>query len=120
MNESKEKIYCFDSSIFIALNRINNYIPIPDVWKELDILFQSGLLISHIYVYNEFNPDFLGKWVKNRKKYFIGETKNQINNVRQILAKFSGLIDPGMEKNQADPWIITLALEKNEEVSLFG
>ena len=125
MNESKTKIYCFDSSIFITLNRVNNILPVPDIWKELDHLLKNGRLISHIYVYNEFNPDcekpdFLGKWVKSRKKYFIGVTEDQINHVRQILSEFHQLINPDTEKNQADPWIIALAMEKNEENSLFG
>lgn len=125
MNELKTKIYCFDSSIFITLNRVNNILPVPDIWIELDNLLKKGRLISHIYVYNEFNPnsqkpDFLGKWVKDRKKYFMAETEAQFNHIRLILAKFSRLIDPNKEKNQADPWIIALAMEKNEENSLFG
>ncbi|MBU0713692.1 DUF4411 family protein [bacterium] len=120
MNEPKEKVYCFDSSIFIGLNRIHGFIPMPDIWEELDHLFLSGRLISHIFVYNEFNPDFLGKWAKDREKYFMNITENQFVTVSQILARFDKLIDPNKEKNQADPWIIALAMEKNQENSLFG
>lgn len=124
MNESKTKIYCFDSSVFIAINRVNTYFPIPDVWEEVDKLFQTGRLISHIYVYNEFHPDcqkpdFLGKWIKSRKRYFIQETEKQIYFVRQLLEKYERFIDPGKEKNEADPWVIALVMEKNEENSLF-
>lgn len=125
MSESKTRVYCFDSSIFITINRINNIFPVPDIWNELDTLFKNGRLISHIYVYNEFQPgsqksDFLGKWVKERKKYFIHESETQIKFVRQILGRFNRLIDPNKERNQADPWIIALAMEKNKENSLFG
>ncbi len=125
MNSEKEKIYCFDASVFIALNRVNLYIPIPDIWNELDKLFLSGRLISHEYVYDEFNPgsknpDFLAKWIKDRKRYFVGTTEKQFQLVERILGRFDRLIDPEKEKNQADPWIIALAIEKNQEVTLFG
>lgn len=124
MSESKTRIYCFDSSIFIAVNRVHSYIPVPDVWEKLDTLFNNGRLISHIYVYNEFhtnsrNPDFLAKWVKNRKRYFVRETEKQFNYIRQILAKFERFINPESEKNEADPWVVALAMEKNAENSLF-
>ncbi|MFA4906999.1 MAG: DUF4411 family protein [archaeon] len=125
MNNDLEKIYCFDASIFIALNRINNFFPVPDIWDELEHLFNSDRLISHIYVYEEFKPerekpDFLAKWIKNKKKYFYGITEKQIQLTRRILEKFPDLIDYKREKNQADPWLIALAIEKNEEISLFG
>lgn len=121
MSNELEKIYCFDSSIFITLNRISNFIPIPDIWSELENLFDSDRLISHIYVYEELEkPDFLGKWIKEKKKYFFRITEKQIQLTRRILGKFPDLIDYKREKNQADPWLIALAIEKNEEISLFG
>lgn len=84
----------------------------------------SGKLISHEYVYDEFftessKPDFISKWIKNRKQYFYSVSDSQIELVQNILKKFPKLIDPEKEKNQADPWIIALAKEKMEELSLF-
>jgi hypothetical protein len=41
------------------------------------------------------------------------------NLTEKIIRKFPGLIDPEKEKNQADPWIIALAIEKNEDNTIF-
>ena len=125
MNNIQAKIYCFDASIFITLNRINNFISIPDIWDELEQMFISDRLISHRYVYEEFNPerkkpDFIAKWIKDKKQYFYDITPRQIQLTRNILQKFPDLIDYKREKNQADPWLIALAIEKNEEIPLFG
>lgn len=125
MSSNQDKIYCFDSSIFISLNRIHNYVPIPDVWDELEKLFKAGRLISHEFVYDEFNPerknpDFLAKWIKDKKGYFFGITDKQVELTAKILEKFPSLIDSENEKDQADPWIVALAIEKMEEITLFG
>lgn len=125
MSSNQEKIYCFDSSIFISLNRIHNYVPIPDVWDELEKLFKAGRLISHEFVYDEFNPerknpDFLAKWIKDKKGYFFGITDKQVELTAKILEKFPSLIDSENENDQADPWIVALAIEKMEEITLFG
>lgn len=122
---NQEKIYCFDSSIFISLNRIQNYVPIPNVWQELEKLFNAGKIISHEFVYEEFNPerknpDFIAKWIKDKKGYFLGITDKQSKKVEEILQKFPDFIDAEKENDQADPWIIALAIEKMEEVTLFG
>lgn len=124
MSSNQEKIYCFDSSIFISLNRIHNYVPILDVWDELEKLFKAGRLISHEFVYDEFNPerknpDFLAKWIKDKKQYFLGITDKQVELTGKILEKFPTLINSENEKNQADPWIVALAIEKMEEITLF-
>lgn len=120
MSDGKEKIYCFDMSVFAALNKIHNYVPIPDAWDELEKLFKAGKIISHEYVFDEILPgDFIGKWIQNKKQYFIGLTDKQFENVEKILKKFPDFIDPQKEKNQADPWVIALAMEKAEEQNLF-
>jgi hypothetical protein len=38
---NEEKIYCIDTSVFLQLHFINKIIPIPDVWKEFDLLFNQ-------------------------------------------------------------------------------
>jgi hypothetical protein len=121
MNNSYEKIYCFDTSVFTSLNRIQNIIPIPDLWYLLDSLFKSNRIISHEYVFDEINPnDFLGKWIQDKLRYFLGLSEKQIELTTKILEKFPDLIDTEKEKNQADPWVIALAIEKSEEITLFG
>ena len=122
---NQEKIYCFDSSVFISLNRVHQILSISDIWSELEKLFKSGRLISHEFVYEEFNPegnrsDFIAKWIKDKKGYFFEITDRQAELTAKILEKFPTFIDSENEKDQADPWIIALAIEKMEEVTLFG
>ncbi|MGA2298963.1 MAG: DUF4411 family protein [FCB group bacterium] len=121
MSDSQNKIFCFDTSVFISLNRIHNIIPIPDFWDMLDDLFKNGKIISHEYVFDEIKPgDFIGKWIQDKHQYFIGLSDKQFQNVEKILKMFPDFIDTEKEKNQADPWIIALAMEKSEEDNLFG
>lgn len=124
MSSGKDEIYCFDSSAFIALNRAHNTIPVPDLWKELDKLFKAGKIISHELVFDEIHPgrkspDFLEKWIGDKKGYFIGITEKQSEVVTAILNSYPTLIDYKKERNEADPWLIALAVEKAEEVTLF-
>jgi len=124
MNEIT-KIYCVDSSAFFHLHYIHKLISINSVWSELDKLFEEGKIISHEYVFDEFysessKRDFIQKWIENKKKYFLPLTDRQFDIVNGILEKFPDLIDPEKEKNQADPWLIALALELMKDTSLFG
>jgi len=117
MSDGKEKIYCFDTSVFASLNRIHNIIPIPDFWELLEKLFKDGKIISHEYVFDEILPgDFIGKWIQDKKEYFIELSDKQFENVEKILNQFPEFIDPQKEKNQADPWVIALAIEKSESL----
>jgi hypothetical protein len=125
MNSEQSKIYCLDSSAFIQLHIANKIVPIPDLWVELEKLFASGKIISHEFVFDELNPntakpDFIASWVYNKKASFHRVTEKQTELVTKILNQFPTFIDPEREKNEADPWVIALAIEKMEEETLFG
>ncbi len=124
MNSKLKSIYCFDTSAFIQLHIANKVIPIPDLWSELSDFFALGKIISHEFVFEEINPktakpDFIAKWIENKQKYFFPISDKQIELVSKILGKFPDLIDPEKEKNEADPWLIALALEKMDDLHLF-
>lgn len=124
--ESKKYLYCFDSSAFMALNRTSNdvyEIPIA-VWEQLEEMMKDGKIISHELVFNEIDskskkPDFLARWVRDKKEYFLETTSSQISIVQDIIIKFPRLIDYRCEREQADPWLIALAIEKSKEQTLF-
>jgi len=93
------------------------------IWNLLDELFQSDKIISHDFVFKEISPDtkkpdYLATWIKDKKKYFFGITERQTILVTSILEKFPGIIDPDKESDEADPWLIALALEKRESEAL--
>lgn len=122
----KKRIYIFDTSAFITLSRTSeNVIKIPDLlWRHLEKMLESGEIISHRVVFNEINsnrknPDFITQWVKDKVDYFLLKTDFQRVQIPQIVQRFPGLIDYQSEKEQADPWLIALALEKSQEENLF-
>lgn len=125
-SRKKKNIYCFDSSAFIALNRTSDsVIKIPEsVWDHIEDMMNNGQLISHQIVFNELtsfskNPDFVAKWIEDKKQFFYPKTDFQIVKVADIISKFPGLIDYKSEKEEADPWLIALALEQSKKDNLF-
>lgn len=122
----QKKIYCFDTSAFLALSRTHETIIKLDeeVWVHLEKMMEDGSLISHDIVYDEIisgtkNPPQIVKWIAKNKRYFLPKTDSQRVQVPLIVRKFPNLIDSAREKEQADPWLIALALEKGKEETLF-
>ncbi|HEY4963563.1 MAG TPA: DUF4411 family protein [Candidatus Saccharimonadales bacterium] len=116
-----ERIYIIDSSIFIELNRINeNSIEIPKpVWDKLDELLTSGKIISHRYVYEEIvsaskDPDKVSAWLAPKKEYFPLETPEQVAYMIEVVQKYPKLVKPENEKEDADPWLVALAIDNNK------
>lgn len=120
-------LYCFDTSAFITLGKTNERVmKLPSaLWDRLEKMMQEGEIISHIVVFDELktdskNPDFIAKWIKDKKEYFLSKTPDQIKSVGEIIGNFPNLIDPESETEQADPWVIALAIERSKELTLFG
>lgn len=122
----EKKIYCFDTSAFVTLSRTSeNIIELPKtLWEHLEAMMESGAIISHRLVFDEINnnsknPDFITKWIADKKKCFLSRTDAQIMQIPKIVEKFPTLIDYTYEREQADPWLIALAIEKSRENKLF-
>jgi len=126
MSESIENvIFCIDSSSFIYLHRFYPPDFSKDIWNEFEVLFDQDKIISHIIVFEELttsskNKDDLTKWIIPKRKYFKDYSLKQVYYVSQIINRFPGLIDPGREKDQADPWLIALAIEEQSQIQLFN
>ena len=124
--KKQKKVYSFDTSAFLALSRTDEKVIKLDeaVWDHLKKMMENGSLISHYIVYDEIisgakNPPQIVKWIENNKKYFLSKTDTQRVQVPDIVRRFPGLIDPAREKEQADPWLIALAVEKSKDENLF-
>ncbi len=127
LSTSTKKIYCFDTSAFVTLSRTSeNIINIPEeLWNHLDEMVKDGGIISHRTVFEEIvskskKPDLVSAWLLDKEKYFRNKTQFQIDTVLKIISNFPDLIDSESEHEQADPWIIALAIEKTGEDPLFG
>jgi Domain of unknown function (DUF4411) len=126
IEHKKKRIYCFDTSSFLALSRTNeNVIRIPEsLWGHLEEMMKAGELISHRIVYDEImsgtkNPPFIMQWLKDKKAFFLSKTDAQRGAIPDIVKRFPDLIDAKRENEQADPWLIALAMEKSAEETLF-
>ncbi len=124
-----KKIYCFDTSAFVNLSKTSeDVIHIPnELWDYLEKMIKKGEVISHKIVFDELvtkskKPEkvFISRWIRDKGKYFSNKTQFQIDTVSKIVSKFNGLIDPECEHEQADPWIIALAIQKVNDSPLFG
>jgi len=116
----KNALFCIDASTFITMEK--HYPPrlANALWIEFDTLFDQGNIISHSIVFDEITTnskyaDHLTKWILPKRNYFKSFSKVQIQYVPQIIKKFPGLIDANSEKDQADPWLIALAIEMDRE-----
>jgi hypothetical protein len=122
---SEDNIYFIDSSALITVNRFYPKKIIPDLWTYIEELFQQKLICSHDMVYDEIvqssgPKDDIGKLISKYKSSFYPITNRQGQLALQILANFPRLIDPRAKKDEADPWIIALVIEKMESVNMFG
>jgi len=122
MNE--DTVFCIDTSALVDLHRYYPQQQVPDLWVELDGLLQHGKLISHKIVFDELTtnakrPSDLSRWVAGRQGHFIEMNPSQVLYVADIVSKFPGLIDPYSEKDQADPWLIALSLDRREQNTMF-
>ena len=124
MKRNGSLIFCFDTSAFVDINRHLGGL-IPQLYSELDKLFNSGRLISHKIVFEEITtrskrPDSLSKWIRPKEAFFKGISLQQTLLVSEIVQKFPTLIHYNKEKDDADPWLIALVIEQRSKPDLFS
>jgi len=124
MNQNRSLIFCFDTSAFVDIHRHLVRL-IPQLYPELDKLFNSGRLISHKIVFQEITtgskkPDSLTKWILPKEAFFKDITLQQTLLVSEIVQQFPTLIHYNKEKDDADPWLIALVIEQRSVPTLFS
>jgi len=115
--KSENNIYFIDSSALITINRYYPSSIFPDLWKHLEELFRQQKMFSHDMVYDEIVSDSgpkddIGRLIAKYKSSFFSITNKQGKLALEILANFPRLIDPRAKRDEADPWIIALVIEK--------
>jgi len=124
MNRNQSLTFCFDTSAFVDINRYLVRL-IPQLYPELDKLFNSGRLISHKVVFQEVTtwskrPDSLTKWILPKEAFFKDISLRQALLVSEVVQKFPTLIHYNREKDDADPWLIALVIEQRSMPDLFS
>lgn len=122
-------IYCIDTSSLIEMKDKypQDVTLFKKLWNNMDELCRKNRLIAPIEVLKEIEQgdDELKRWAKAKeKKIFVKPDKKQSEKMKEILAKYSFLANPEKPGPNADPWLIAIAIVKNEEEkkspSLFG
>ncbi len=124
MQQDVNIIFCVDTSAFVDIYRYLIKF-IPQLYSELDNLFNSGLLISHEIVYDEITtrskkPDRLTKWILPKRAFFKEINLQQTLLVSSIVQRFPTLIHYNKEKNDADPWLVATVLELKSYPDFFS
>jgi hypothetical protein len=116
---NKQITYIIDASSLIDLEKLvprDFFLPL---FKSLENMIDSKILISHEEVFNELKgkDGDIYHWAKNHKNLFKAIDERQIVKVKEILKKFPKLIDHN-KVNNADPFLISLATVKEVQQRL--
>src|SRR5262249_17528730 len=108
-------VYCIDTSSLVNLRKWRPRSRFPDPWKRLDELIEDKRLIAPAAVMDELKEvdDALLNWSRKRKAMFRRNWKELVEYAQQILADFPGLVDPDDPTNQADPFVVALAMRES-------
>ena len=109
--------YVIDSCSLIELNRKYPIDIFPSVWQKIESLIDSGFLVSPKEVLKEIEKgdDNLKEWAKKQTKLFKNLTARQIQIVQEILAKYPRWLNEDSMTPIADPFVITLAIEMEQD-----
>lgn len=109
--------YVIDSCSLIELNRKYPIDIFPSVWQKIESLIDSGFLVSPKEVLKEIEKgdDNLKEWAKKQTKLFKNLTARQIQIVQEILAKYPRWLNEDSMTPIADPFVIALAIEMEQD-----
>ena len=111
-------VYCIDTSSLIEMKDRYPIDVFVDLLPKMESLIEDGRLIAPIEVKREIErgDDELKRWIKGKRKLFVRPDMRQIKKVKQILKDYPFLAKSGeVAASNADPWLIALAIVRNEE-----
>ena len=90
----------------------------PSLWARVEQLIRSGDLRASQMVLVELEriEDELHQWAVACTDLFVEIDDGQQRTMRAILAEFRGLVPPGEDRVNADPYVIALAIRKGHTV----
>lgn len=111
--------YCIDSSSLIRAWS-EAYPPnlLPAVWKCLDRLLRSGLLMVPREVIEEIKrlDGDLFKWLKDRPEAVEEPDRDIQDACKAVLSQAPQILAKNSRRNEADPWVISTAMAKGGHV----
>jgi hypothetical protein len=118
-------LYVIDSSSLINMNMNYPKTVFRSLWVRCDSLIAEGRLCAPLVVLEELEQkdDELTEWARGRNcALFHPDSPYLMGRVSEILRIFPKLINSNLDREQADPFVVAMALEKREgpQQMLFG
>lgn len=115
-------VYCIDTSSLIECNLKYPESNFPGLWKRLRQLVDDDRLITTRQVRRELKSkaDQAAVWVKDNKRMVRTPTDEEWIKAQEVRDEFPKLVDPEKEKEDADPFLIGLALVEREKAQAWG
>lgn len=114
---SRNALYIIDTSSLIDMNLHYPMSTFKSVWRRVEELIIEGRLVSSVVVFDEIirKDDTIKQWADRYNDMLFQEsTQYVLEQVGVILKKFPKLINPNSESEQADPFLIAMALDKKD------
>lgn len=112
-------VYCLDTSAILD-GWVRFYPPdvFPTLWEKLEVAARHGTLISPEEVLRELEKkhDDVFTWAKAQSPLFIPLDDAIQDATSQVLEAFPGLVKAIGRRNQADPFVIALAIVRRATV----
>jgi len=83
------------------------------IWDKFDELFESGVLVSSIEIFDELKDKELQEWAKNHKESFLPLDEGTQRETTKILAAYPTLVKirPKGASSNGDPFLIATAIQ---------
>ncbi len=114
-------VYIVDTSSYIDMKMHYPMTAFPSFWENFESLIWVGRIQSPITVFEEISrkDDELTEWSRKiHGRLFYDHTPNILDHVEEILGLFPNLIDENKEHDQADPYVIGMAIDKQIQQTL--
>jgi hypothetical protein len=114
---SGSAIYCVDASALFDLKKFWAPTTFPGVWRNFEGLIADQRIVAPRAVLDEIEhgDDELLVWARVHKMIFEPDTEELFIKTREVLSRFD-VVDHRKEYEDADPYVVALAILKNEGV----
>lgn len=114
-------VYIVDTSSYIDIKIHYPMKAFPTFWDNFETLIREGRVQSPITVFEEISrrDDELTEWSRiNHDRVFFDHTPSILEKVEEVLGLFPDLIDATREHDQADPYVIAMAIDRQIQQSI--
>lgn len=108
-------MWVIDTNSVLELHRVYNPLYFRPLWDDVDRLIERGLLVSTRVNFDELEDrsgeESLREWKIAHKHIFREPDEAEQRAVGEVLANFPDLIDVNSDADQADPYLVAMAMK---------